>query len=122
MQLCRAAERAHLARVILDLILTVHHGRFPLGRRSTNGEIELLLIVCVVFIGHASAHLRTAAEVGRAIGIPRITARRKLQKLVRMGMLKREGKRYAIVDPKPKSFGYVDEAFAILRRASKRSF
>lgn len=118
MRLHRAQERALIAQVMLDLISTVHHGRIGSGKGR---EADLVLVASVVLLGHVAGRKRTAAEVGRALGMPRVTAWRKLEELCRRGIVVRKGTRYKIVDAA--DFRYVDTSLAIIRRAgeSKRT-
>jgi response regulator of citrate/malate metabolism len=121
MVLHRAKERALIAKVMLDLIFTVHRGRLVSKPKSLTGEPELVLMAAVVLLGHVTGKRRTAAEVGRALGIPRITARRKLAELMRRGIVKREGTLYSAIDGSNNKFRYVDESLAIIRRAAESS-
>lgn len=105
-----------MAQVMLDLIHTVQRGRIG---SSKGREAELVLVACVVLLGHVAGRKRTAAEVGRALGMPRVTAWRKLEVLCQRGIVTRKGTRYKIVDGV--DFRYVDASLAIIRRAQVAS-
>lgn len=123
MRLHRAEERARIAQTMIDLTLTVCRGRFGMRRGSLTGELELILIAAAVLIADVkNSKQKTAADVGRTMGIPRVTARRKLQELVRRGILERQGNCYTTRDDHNNNFKYVDSSLKIIQRAAdKRS-
>ena len=120
MGLYRAEERAGIAQLLIDLVLTIYRG----GRmksppcRNLGGEIELILVASVVLTAHVSGKLKTTSEIGRALGIPRVTVRRKLQELVDRDLVERVGTRYCIIDPTDKTeLNYIDRAQEVVLRA-----
>jgi len=113
----RSHERALIAQVMVDLIRTVHRGR--LGPARGTGEAELVLAAAVVLLGDVQGKRKTAADVGRALGVPRVTARRKLHELIRRGIVASEGTRYRTVDVSSSGdYRYVDASLAIICRAA----
>jgi response regulator of citrate/malate metabolism len=88
-----------------------------MSRGGLAGEVETLLISAVVIAAHVNGKPKTAAEVGRALGIPRITVRRKLEELVRRKLLKKDRTRYLGVDSG--DYEHIDKAIAIIKRAAQ---
>jgi predicted Rossmann fold nucleotide-binding protein DprA/Smf involved in DNA uptake len=118
MDLYRAKERALIAQLIIDLIKTVHSGL--LGRKGNfAGDAEMLLLSGVVLLSHASGKPKNTSEIARSLGVPRVTALRKLNDLEEMGIIERRGGKYFMLNPKKNPDGYIDKCLLLIRRAAK---
>lgn len=116
MELYRAKERALIAQLTIDLIRTIHHGRFGAGHINA-GDLETLLLSGVVLVGHASGKPKNASEIGRYLGVPRATAQRKLEVLEKKGIIVRRGSKYHMADLKKGDDDYIDKCLAIINHA-----
>jgi DNA-binding transcriptional regulator YhcF (GntR family) len=88
-----ARERAILVRMMIDVHRSVARDYPQVGDWTT------LQIGMLVFYHAIEGHqLPTASKLAREVGVPRPTVVRHLQRLVRLGMLRREGTGYFIPD------------------------
>jgi hypothetical protein len=116
----RAKERALIARLIIDLLRTVHAGRLGgKGRPFAANEIETLLLSGAVLLGHAHGSPKNASEIGRIVGVPRATALRKLEDLQERGIVVRRGSKYFMVELKKGEDDYIDKCLALIKRAAQ---
>jgi DNA-binding transcriptional ArsR family regulator len=86
-------ERAHLGRSLLNFMRIVRDAHAP---DLTLGEVgDLLFTVAIeVFIGHAFKRPMVLSELARNLEMPRDTVRRKLQRLIEIGLVERIDHRY----------------------------
>lgn len=123
-ELYRAKERALIGQLIVDLLKAAHVARLRLARGSAKpylaGEIENMLLGWAVLAGHASGKPKNASEVGRYIGVPRVTAQRRLDELEADGIIVRRGNKYHIsADLKRADDEYVDKCMLLIKRAAQ---
>ena len=81
-------ERAHLGRSLLNFMRIARDAHTP-------GELgDLLFTAIEVFIGHAFERPMLLSELSRNLEMPRNTVRRKLQRLIEIGLVERIDQRY----------------------------
>ena len=114
MPLHRAEERALIARLVLGLIRVIHRSRFGKAN-SMVCQVETLLVSGAVLLGEIDGHPRTSSEIARIVGIPRPTAVRKLNELIRREVVQRRGKRYFMNEKDiAQKDAYIDEAIGLI--------
>src|SRR5262245_63123968 len=85
-------ERAHLGRSLLNFMRIARDAHAP---DLTLGEVgDLLFTAIEVFIGHAFERPVVLSELSRNLEMPRDAVRRKLQRLVEIGLIERIDHRY----------------------------
>jgi DNA-binding transcriptional ArsR family regulator len=78
-------ERAHLGRSLINFMRIVRDAHAP---DLTPGEVgDLLFKAIEVFVGHAFERPMALSELSRNLELPRDTVRRKLQRLIEMGLV-----------------------------------
>jgi biotin operon repressor len=81
-------ERAHLGRSLLNFMRIARDAHTP-------GEVgDLLFTAIEVFIGHAFERPMVGSELSRNLEMPRNTVRRKLQRLIEIGLVECIDHRY----------------------------
>ena len=76
-------ERAHLGRSLLNFMRIARDAHTP-------GEVgDLLFTAIEVFIGHAFGRPMVISELSRNLEMPRDAVRRKLQRLLEIGLVER---------------------------------
>ena len=85
-------ERAHLGRSLLNFIRIARDAHAP---DLTLGEVgDLLFTGTEVFIGHALERPMVLSELSRNLEMSRDNVRRKLQRLIEIGLVERIDHRY----------------------------
>jgi len=85
-------ERAHLGRSLLNFMRIARDAHAP---DLTLGEVgDLLFTAIEVFIGHAFERPVVLSELSRNLEMPRDAVRRKLQRLIEIGLVERIDHRY----------------------------
>jgi DNA-binding transcriptional ArsR family regulator len=85
-------ERAHLGRSLLNFMRIARDAHAP---DLTLGEVgDLLFTAIEVFIGHAFERPMVLSELSRNLEMPRDAVRRKLQRLIEIGLVERIDQRY----------------------------
>jgi DNA-binding transcriptional ArsR family regulator len=85
-------ERAHLGRALINFMRIVRDAHAP---DLTLGEVgDLLFTALEVFIGHAFERPMALSELSRNLELPRDTVRRKLQRLIEIGLVERIDQHY----------------------------
>lgn len=122
-ELYRAKERAVIGHLIIDLLRTAHGARRRLvGAQSKSylaGEIENMLLAWAVLLGHVNGKPRNASEIGRFIGVPRVTAQRKLDDLAASGIIVRHGSRYLMAESVAGDDEYIDKCMLLIKHAAQ---
>jgi hypothetical protein len=123
-ELSRAKERALIGQLIVDLLRVAHTSRLRSTRGRAKpylaGEIENMLLGWAVLLGHAGGKPKNASEIGRYLGIPRVTAQRRLDDLEESGIIVRRGNRYHMSgDLKKADDEYVDKCMLLIKRAAQ---
>src|SRR5262245_64901931 len=89
-------QRAAHAHTILGMLRVVRNTYFPQYRISD--VIENIYVALPVFIAHVAGKPATASQVARALEMPRNTAVRKLDWLIREGYVARRGTKYCMTE------------------------
>jgi len=85
-------ERAHLGRSLLNFMRIVRDAHTP---DLTLGEVgDLLFTALEVFIGHAFERPMLLSELSRNLELPRNSVRRKVQRLIEIGLVECIDNRY----------------------------
>ena len=85
-------ERALLGRSLLNFMRIVRDAHAP---DLTLGEVgDLLFPAIEVFVGHAFERPMVLSELSRNLEMPRDTVRRKLRRLIEIGLVERIDDRY----------------------------
>jgi DNA-binding MarR family transcriptional regulator len=87
------SQHIALWRLHLESARLIHAAFFPAGRLGT--DIGLVYVLGAVVVRHSERRASHASGLTRYLGMPRETVRRKLDQLVRRGLIRREGQRYA---------------------------
>jgi hypothetical protein len=119
--LYRGRERAILSKLVLEIIKIAHGTKLGSTVQSPN-MYGVFFILADVLIGHEMGKPRTASQVSRNLGIPRVTAQRKLSQLVKAGAVLRHGKTAYVLAPSAPgevSDRHIDRAMAAVRRAAE---
>ena len=82
-------ERAHLGRSLLNFMRIAHAPDLTLGEVG-----DLLFTAIEVFIGHAFERPMVLSELSRNLEMPRNAVRRKLQRLIEIGLVECIDHRY----------------------------
>jgi IclR helix-turn-helix domain len=89
-------QRAAHAQTILGILRVFRNTYYPQQRLSD--VIENLYVSLPVFIAHVARKPATASQIARALEMPRNTAVRKLDWLIRAGYVTRHGTKYCMTD------------------------
>jgi hypothetical protein len=89
-------QRAAHAQTILGILRVVRNTYFPHYRVSD--VIENIYVALPVFIAHVAGKPCTASQVARALEMPRNTAVRKLDWLMKEGYVMRRGTKYCMTE------------------------
>jgi len=89
-------QRASHAHTVLSILRVVRNTYFPQYRISD--VIENIYVALPVFIAHVAGKPATASQVARSLEMPRNTAVRKLDWLIREGYVARRGTKYCMTD------------------------
>lgn len=89
-------ERLDLCRWYLALTRTMYELTFPGGGASFGSNMELMLVIIGVFVGDAEGMPTTATKIAGHCGLSRATVYRRLDELMTMGKVTREGRNYFI--------------------------
>jgi hypothetical protein len=87
-----AAERATALRLIINLVCLANDAFFK-GKKN---DATAVMVGVVVQLGHAVGKPLTEAQVARQTHVPRSTVARKLEMLIKHGVITRDGKYYLI--------------------------
>ncbi len=122
----RAKERALIGQLIIDLLKTANASWVRRRRRAGAkphlvGEIENMLLGWAVLLGHVSGKPRNASEIARYLGIPRVTAQRRLDGLEATGIIeRRSNNRYCLSsDLDESSDEAIDKCLLLIKRAAQ---
>lgn len=89
-------QGAIIARLLLDLLQTTTSGLLETGV----GDVSCVdvILLCAVHIGHSDGRPMTAGKLADYVGMPRATAVRRLQEMMRKGILRHDSrKRWALL-------------------------
>ena len=89
-------QRASHAQNILGILRVVRNAYFPQYRISD--VIENIYVALPVFIAHVAGKPATASQVARTLEMPRNTAVRKLDWLMKEGYVMRRGTKYCMTE------------------------
>lgn len=86
--------RAAVWRMVIELLRATYDARFPKGNHF-GADAEKLLVYSAAVMMHLDGAPARASKIAQYLDLPNQTARRHLDKLVRWGLLEREGRVYA---------------------------
>jgi hypothetical protein len=89
-------QRASHAQNILSILRVVRNTYYPQYRLSD--VIENIYVSLPVFIAHVAGKPATASQVARMLEMPRNTAVRKLNWLIKQGYVVRHGRKYCMTE------------------------
>lgn len=89
-------QRLELCRWYLSLTRTMHELTFPEERGGFGSNLELMLVFVGVFIGDAEGMPTTATKIANYCGLSRSTVYRRLDQLIALKKVIREGRGYFI--------------------------
>jgi hypothetical protein len=89
-------QRLDLCRWYLALTQTMYEMTFPDHRGGFGSNMELMLVLIGVFIGDAEGRPTTATKIAGHCGLSRATVYRRLDQLITMRKITREGRNYFI--------------------------
>src|SRR4051794_13049125 len=82
------ARRA-LAEMFIDLSLAFHATTVPLDQEPPETDANIALVAVAAMLGHAEGRPMNASEIAARLHMPRTSVMRRLNALVRRGLLKR---------------------------------
>ncbi|WP_375791148.1 hypothetical protein ACE102_07295 [Bradyrhizobium sp. vgs-9] len=88
------AERRALARMFIELTLAFHATIFPIDDPPTEVDANLALVAVAVMLGHADGLPMTASQLAAFVQMPRTSVLRRLDVLIRHGMILRINDKY----------------------------
>lgn len=89
-----ARQRALVAAAILDVLRELSTAY--LGRKRFGSCADELALLAAVFVGQAEGKPMATAKVAEYAGVARASAIRKLDRLVKRGIVEKVGRRYAL--------------------------
>lgn len=95
MQLAYRDERLFVARFVIDLNRELYRGLVGTGDGFAR-RLDMLMVACAVTIGHAEGRPMTATKVAAYLGLPRMTATRRLGELTKAGAIECRARRYYV--------------------------
>lgn len=112
-------ERRALAEMYIDLTLAFNATTVPLRRKPPEIDANLVLVAVAVLEGHAEAKARNATDVGRRLGVPRTSALRRLDALVKIGLIKKVRHRYYLEPHRAAHIPHLDRFLRIFAKSFK---
>jgi AraC-like DNA-binding protein len=88
--------RLELSRWYMSLTRSIHELCFPEDTAGFGANLELMLVWIGVFIGDAEGRPTTATKIATHCGMSRQTVYRRLEQLINMGKVVREGRCYFV--------------------------
>lgn len=108
-------ERLLIARFVISLLQDLHTSLFPSRSGSVGRDVDAVLVACCVTIGHAENRPMNASKVAHVLGMPRMTAARRLGELTEAGAITRRGRDYFVSEERMKQLSLME-----LRRIATR--
>ncbi|NEV79687.1 hypothetical protein DYI24_21880 [Rhodopseudomonas sp. BR0C11] len=108
-------ERLLIARFVISLLQDLHTSLFPSRSGSVGRDVDVVLVACCVTIGHAENRPMNASKVAHVLGMPRMTAARRLGELTEAGAITRRGRDYFVSEERMKQLTLME-----LRRIATR--
>jgi CRP-like cAMP-binding protein len=91
----RRAERLAIAKLLLELARAFHNKTYKgPGGKPFGAEIDIIFVGACVAIGDLERRPMNASDIASYIDMPRATVQRKLDQLVRRGIITRVGNKY----------------------------
>lgn len=88
-----AQQRLVFGRLVIDVMRTLH-GHYAPANEPFGSRLETFFIGICVAVGDLEGKPFSVSKIAAYMDVPRTTVRRKLQRLHRWGLLRREGYRY----------------------------
>lgn len=107
-------ERLALARFVVALLQELHTSLFPARAGGVGRGADAVLVACCVTIGHAEGRPVNASDVAHMLGMPRMTAARRLAELTEAGAIVRRGRAYFVSEQRMQRVSVLD-----LRRVAR---
>lgn len=93
----RRAERLAISRLLLELARIFHAKTYEgPGGKPFGAEIDIVFVGACVAIGDLEYRPMSASDIAGYIDMPRATVQRKLEQLVRRGIVSRAGTKFCM--------------------------
>jgi hypothetical protein len=86
--------RVAMARMYVELTKAIHASTFPAGQVPGELDANQAAVAATVMLGHAEGLPRTATEIASCLNMPRTSVSRRLNALIKRGMIRRINDRY----------------------------
>lgn len=91
------ADRFELVRMYVSLTRASYELAFP-ERKSFGADLETMLVLMGVFLGDAEGRPTTVTKIATYCGLPRASVYRRLEDLIRLKKVDREGRSYYLAE------------------------
>lgn len=86
--------RRALSEMFIDLALAFHATTVPVGQEPPETDANTALVAVAVMLGHAEGRPLNASQIAKRIRMPRTTVLRRLEALIKGGLIKRINGKY----------------------------
>ncbi|MET4628459.1 DNA-binding transcriptional ArsR family regulator [Bradyrhizobium sp. I1.8.5] len=109
------ARRA-LAEMFVDLCLAFYATTVPLDQPPSETDANIALVAVAAMLGHAEGRPMNASEIAARLNMPRTSVMRRLNVLVKRGLLKRIAGRYFLEPYRAERVPHLDKFTLILSK------
>ena len=92
-EIVRAHERLVIAKTFIELVGEIRSVVLPDG----SNDVGTLLVAAAVLVGHIEGRAMSASKIAHYVALPRTTVIRRLDELVRRGVIERRGRVYCLL-------------------------
>lgn len=117
MPLAMAQGRRALSEMFIDLALAFHATTVPLDQEPPETDANQALVAVAVMLGHAEGHPLNASQIAKRIKMPRTSVLRRLEALIKSGLIKRISGKYYLEPDRAKRVPHRDRFELILSKA-----
>lgn len=109
--------RRATAELFIDLCLAFHASAYPVGTEPSETDANLALVATAAMLGHAEGRPMNASEIAARLRMPRTSVLRRLNVLVKGGLLIRIEDRFYLEPDRAERVPYLDKFTLILTKA-----
>jgi len=112
----REGRRA-TAEMFVDLCLAFHASAYPVGEEPSETDANLSLVAVAAMLAHAEGHAMNVSELAARLRMPRTSVLRRLNVLVRGGLIVKIEDRYYLEPGRAEHVPYLAKFTLILSKA-----